>query len=139
MGLFAEVTSDVLLGWIKSEVPIDNVTELERSAQENIIRNLFGGSLLRSVSRRIDFLYNCDAEKFSNVCRIFELETSSNLRYDLAVEIASKTWSENSRLASVLHKVFDIEDEFMPVTESSHDSVALIEPVKSIPLPMIFN
>lgn len=133
MGLFAEVSSDVIAGWIKSEVPIDKVTDLERSAQENIIKNLFGGSLLRSVSRRIDFLYNCDDEKFLNVCSIFGLETNSNLRYDLAVEIASKTWSENSRLASVLRNVFDIEDEFMPVTESSHDSVALIEPVKPIP------
>lgn len=133
MGLLAEVSSEVLAAWIKSEVPLENVLQLERSAQENIIKNLFGGSLLRSVSRRIDFLYNCDLQKFSNVCSKFGLQASDKLRYDLAVEIASKPWSEHSRLATVAREVFDIEDEFMPVTESRHESVMLIQPVKPLP------
>lgn len=133
MSLLESIDSNLLLKWINAEVSLVRSEQLDRAAQEKIIKAIFGNSLLKNKSRLTDFLLGCDQENFGKLCSNLKVSTSGRKKLDIALDVAAKPFTEKSVLASQLKELFSIEDFFMPIREKFYDVEGIVEPVSSVP------
>jgi DNA repair protein RadD len=127
------IESDLLLKWISKEIGFMQASELDRLGQENVIRAIFGNSLLKSRSRFVDFILQCDQGKFDLLCQRVKVSQGQRKKLDIAIEIASKPFTEKSLLSRAAREIFLIDDFFMPIKEMSSEVESLIEPVSVVP------
>ena len=60
MSFLKSLESDLLLKWISKEIGLMQAGDLDRLGQENVVKAIFGNSLLKSRSRFVDFILQCD-------------------------------------------------------------------------------
>ena len=133
MSFLKSLESDLLLKWISKEIGLMQAGDLDRLGQENVVKAIFGNSLLKSRSRFVDFILQCDQGKFDLLCQRVKVNQGQRKKLDIAIEIASKPFTEKSLLARSAREIFLIDDCFMPVRESSFEVESLIEPVSLVP------
>jgi DNA repair protein RadD len=125
--------SELITKWLSREVDYSQIEFIDRPAQERMLKAVFGNSLLQNKSRLTDILFEADELLLRGLCEKLDVSYEDKKKYDVAVELASRPFTEKSAFSAAFRKTFSVDDCYMPITEAASDAVNIIEPASSIP------
>lgn len=133
MKFIESLSSALITKWLGREIDYSQLSCIDRDSLERMLRAIFGNSLLQNKSRLTDILYEADEARLLDLCNKLEISYDSEKKYELAVQLASRPFTEKSAFSAAFRETFVVDDCYMPITETLPDVVKIIEPASSIP------
>jgi len=98
------------------------IDSLERVTLHNVLNSLFSFSVLNDEAVRQLFFQFAEEQKILELASRMECDITKS-RYELSLELSTKTWGFGSKLVQEFKRLFKIPREYLPHRSSSAEAV----------------
>lgn len=133
MRFIKSLSTTIITKWLGREIDYSQIGCIDRGSLERMLDAIFGNSLLQNKSRLTDVLYEAEDARLLDLCQRLGLTYEKEKKYEIAVSLASRPFTEKSAFSMAFREAFLVDDHYMPITESKPEVVNIIEPASSIP------